>query len=82
MAKSRRAQILMEPEIYAKLASISRVEGKSFAALIREAVEDRYSSPADRRREALEDLLSLDIPVADWTDIDDEISEVHDAGIH
>ena len=81
MAKSKRAQILMDPEFYERLEAISRVEGKSVEALIREAAEEKYCCSPNERKETLEGLFSLDIPVSDWEEIDAEISEAHDAGV-
>jgi hypothetical protein len=45
--------------------------------LIREAVEEQYLAPveAQRRRQALRNILALDAPVADWPQMEAEIEQ-------
>ena len=62
-------------EQYALLRQLSREQKKPVSVLIREAVERVYFKQAalQRRRVALKSLLSLDAPVADWEQMEEEI---------
>jgi len=48
---------------------------KPVSHLVREALEEVYlgGTAMEDRREALADLLSMDAPVADWGQMEDEI---------
>jgi predicted DNA-binding ribbon-helix-helix protein len=73
MAKTRRTQVLLEPETYDHLEQIAQREDVSVAELIRRAVRETFfSSPASRRR-AFEEICSMEIPVGDWEDMEREI---------
>ena len=61
MSGTKKVQVTLEDREYEVLARIARKEGKKLAAIVRESIR-RYALPpeSDRcRREALEDLLSL-----------------------
>jgi hypothetical protein len=72
---SKRVQTVLTEEQYAALNQRSIDAGKPVSVLIREAVERVYFEPAalEKRRAALQRLLSLDAPVADWEQMEDEI---------
>lgn len=76
MARSKRAQVLMEPEEYRRLEEIARREGVSVAELVRTAVRERYLPDVERRRDALARFLgeapALDLP--DWETLEAELS--------
>jgi len=75
MARTQRAQILMEPEEYRRLQSLARREKTSVGELVRRAVHECYfTSPADRRR-AVEEIVSLELPLANWDEMEQEILE-------
>ena len=76
MSYSERTQVLLSPEQREKVARIAQRTHRSVGAVIRDAI-DAYgpSSPPDRRQRALEDLFSLDAPVADWGVLEREIEE-------
>lgn len=72
---TRRAQTVLTEGQYSLLRSLSEEQGKPVSALIREAIEQVYLQEAirQRREAAVERLLSLNAPVADWQHIEQEI---------
>jgi len=72
---TRRVQTVLTADQYENLARIGLEVEKPTSVLIREAIEAVYLKPVDldRRRAALESLLSLDAPVADWDHTEEEI---------
>jgi predicted DNA-binding ribbon-helix-helix protein len=73
MSKSRRAQVLFEPEAYERLEDIAKRRGVSVGELIRRAVQDAFLCTPDARRRAFESLCSMEIEVGDWEDMEREI---------
>ena len=72
---TRRVQAVLSKDQYETLYRIAEEEHKPVSVLIREAVEKVYLEQADRtrRRAALQRLLSLGAPTADWEQMEDEI---------
>ena len=72
---TERVQTVLTREQYERLTALSAEEEKPLSVLIREAVEQRYFAPLaeQRRRQALENLLALDAPVAEWPQMEAEI---------
>ena len=66
---------MLSEEQYETLSRLSKERDKPLSALIREAVEKVYLEQADqaRRWAALQCLLSLEAPVADWEQMEEEI---------
>ena len=77
MTATKRAQILMEPEDYRRLEEIARHTNASVAELIRVAVRDRYLGTAGERRQTVESICAMDLPVMSWQDVEAEIAEAH-----
>jgi predicted DNA-binding protein len=71
----KRVQTVLTAEQYENLSRLALEVEKPMSVLIREAIEAVYLKPVDldRRRAALESLLSLDAPVGDWEDMEEEI---------
>ncbi len=71
----RRVQTVLTEEEYQDLSRLAEEKQKPISVLIREAVEEVYFQPADleRRRAALKSLLSLQAPVGDWPEMEQEI---------
>jgi hypothetical protein len=63
---TQRTQVLLSPEQLECVKRIARREGCSVGAVIRDAVDAYTSTPAGRRRAAIEHLMTLEAPVADW----------------
>lgn len=76
MSFSERTQVLLSPELKRKVELLASRSFTSVGAVIREAIA-AYLPPAsaDRRRQALEELFSLDAPVDDWPVMEREIED-------
>lgn len=74
---THRVQAVLTEEQYEALLALSERTGKPLSELVREAVEKTYleQEDRDRRQAALERLLSLEAPVSDWPDMEEEISQ-------
>ena len=72
---TQRIQTVLSPKQHEMLVAIARQQSKPLSVLVREAIEKAYFEEAERerRRAALADLLALDVPVADWTEMEAEI---------
>ena len=72
---TKRIQAVLTDEQYRELLRIAKLQHRSISHLVREAIENVYlgGSDLDERRKALKDLLSLEAPIADWDQIEDEI---------
>jgi predicted DNA-binding protein len=71
----KRVQTVLTEEQYENLSRLAVEVEKPLSVLIREAIEVVYFKPVDldRRRAALDSLLSLDAPVAAWEQMEEEI---------
>lgn len=81
MARTRRAQILMEPEEYRRLEEIARSRKVSVGKLIRQAVQSAYPVAREDRRSIVEDICSMSVPLPDWETMEEEITEAHCDGV-
>lgn len=70
MALTRRVEILIDPEEYARLEEIARERGESVGAVIRHAVAREYLEPtlADKRK-AIQELLQVEVEVGTWEEV-------------
>jgi len=66
---------VLTEEQHTTLCQLSLELGKPLSLLIRDAIEKVYFEQAqrERRRAALASLLSLEAPVADWEQMEEEI---------
>jgi len=72
---TQRVQTVLTEDQFAKLARVVEETQKPMSVLIREAIEAMYFTPQRRQQRlvALENLLSLNAPVADWPEMEEEI---------
>jgi hypothetical protein len=72
---TERVQTVLTREQLAQLLELAEQQQKPVSLLIREAIEIVYLVDIDRqqRQRALETLLALDAPVADWPEMEAEI---------
>ncbi len=72
---TQRVQTVLTDKQYQQLSDIAVESGRALSVLIREAVELVYLAPKQEkdRLEALQELLSLNAPVADWEQMEAEI---------
>ena len=70
MALTKRVELLLEPEQYARLEEIARVRRESVGSLIRRAVAREYLQPAlEQKRAALQRLLAQEIDFGAWEEV-------------
>jgi predicted DNA-binding protein len=74
---TKRVQSVFTKEQYEMLVELSQTTGKPLSVLVREAVEEVYFEQRahDCRQKALSRLLSLQAPVSDWSEMEEEIAE-------
>ena len=74
-AYTKRVQTVLTEEQYELLLRIAEEEGKPISVLIREAIEEEYFKKVllQQRKKALKSLLSLEAPVADWGEMENQI---------
>ncbi len=77
MARSKRAQILMEPVEYERLESIAHYKGCSVAELVREAVREKYGTGSSDKKAIVDRLTEHAIPLPDWEELKTEIENRH-----
>jgi hypothetical protein len=76
VALTKRVEVLFEPNEYAALDLIARQRNESVESLLRKAARDKYlDKERQRRREAIERLLSEQFDFGDWGDIKEELEE-------
>ncbi len=76
---TERVQAVLTKEQHKLLRQLARERNTSVSVLVRQAVEQVYLSPVvqERRQAALQDLLSLNVPAADWEQMEEEIIGGH-----
>lgn len=73
---TKRVQVLLDPFQYQRLDEIARQRNRSVGALIREAIDQVYlQSVMDERLEAVRALAAMQLPVADWEQMEQESVE-------
>lgn len=71
---SRRLQILLDDERYARLEREAAERGAPVAAVVREAIDRMFAGGTTGRREAGDRLLRAQpMPVGDWDELKEEI---------
>ena len=71
---TKRVQVLFSLSQWEALQRISKEQGRSMGALIREAVETVYGIPSipENPLEAVKTLADMNLPVADWEQMEKE----------
>ncbi|MBK7897184.1 MAG: hypothetical protein IPJ90_20325 [Anaerolineaceae bacterium] len=74
---TERVQTVLTKEQYDQLMELAEYEQKPLSVMIREAVVERYlvQIDAQKRQQALANLLALEAPVADWPQMEAEIEQ-------
>lgn len=79
MARTKRAQVLMEPAEYEQLEAIARRKKRSVADLVREAVHDKYFVGTRDKREVVTRIRSYRVPITeDWDAIKQDLQQGYD----
>ncbi len=67
MALTKRVELLLDPEQYARLEKIARARKESIGALIRQALAREYLQPSqEQKRAALQRILRQQIDFGPW----------------
>lgn len=61
-----RTQVLLSPEQVVKLRRIAFREGRSVAAVIRDAVDSYVGLGSDPRQRGAQAIVALEAPIEDW----------------
>lgn len=74
---TERVQTVLTKEQYDRLMALAEQEKKPLSVMIREAVEEHYfvKIGQQKRQQALANMLALDAPVADWSQMEAEIEQ-------
>ncbi|HEY3130837.1 MAG TPA: ribbon-helix-helix protein, CopG family [Acidobacteriota bacterium] len=76
MNKNRRLEILLSPNDYELLRQKALDQEQSVGELVREAIREKYGGASpESKRAALQRLLRLKLPVADWAKMEREIAQ-------
>lgn len=78
---TRRLQVLLDEERYARLERAAALRGAPIATLVREAIDRLFASKESDRRAAGQRLLNAPpMPVEDWEEMKRDLTEVPDLG--
>jgi predicted DNA-binding protein len=73
---TKRVQVLLDPFQYQRLDELARQRDQSMGALIREAIDHVYlQSAVEERLGAVRALAAMQLPVADWEQMERESVE-------
>ena len=73
---TKKTTILFSPKIYRQLERVAEKQGTSVAHLVRKAAIQCYLVPDRRTRlEAVKALAAMELPVADWPQMEREIGK-------
>jgi predicted transcriptional regulator len=73
---TKRVQVLLDPFQYQRLDELARQRNRSMGALIREAIDHVYlQSAMEERLGAVRALAAMQLPVADWEQMERESAE-------
>jgi hypothetical protein len=74
---SRRLQVLIDEQRWARLQSEADRRKVSVGTVVREAIDERYPSTAERRAAAIQAVLDANpIPVGDIAELKKELNEI------
>ena len=79
---THKIQVLLDDEQHRALLSLAKAQGKPLSVLLREAVVEQLLKKARRtaRQKAFEEIVAMDLPVADWSLMEKEIERSHSGG--
>jgi hypothetical protein len=81
MPRTKRVQVLMDPEEHAQLEKVARRMGLPVAELMRNAVRERYLLTREERRKLVDRICSMNRPVIEWQEVEEASEEGHSGGL-
>lgn len=76
MALTKRTQVLLDPEQYRQLKEEAKARSTSVGELVRRALKQTFlQSEQEKRLQALERILAMELPVSSWEQMEKEIEE-------
>lgn len=72
---TKRTQILLSEEQFKKLKEISIHKNKSISFLIREAVDNTFTKKIENKRNIIDKIVKLGLPVDEWEKMKEEIEQ-------
>ena len=73
---TKKTTILFSPKVYRQLENVAKKQGTSVAHLVRQAAIQQYLLPDRKvRQQAVEALVAMNLPVADWPQMEHEIEQ-------
>jgi hypothetical protein len=79
---THKIQVLLDDEQHRALLALAKAQGKALSVLLREAVVEQLLKKARRtaRQKAFEEIAAMQLPVADWSKMEEEIERSHAGG--
>ena len=79
---THKIQVLLDDEQHRALLALAKSQGKPLSVLLREAVVGQLLKKARQtaKQKAFEEIVAMDLPVADWSQMEKEIERVHGGG--
>ncbi len=79
---THKIQLLLDDQQHRGLLALAKTQGKTLSALLREAVVEQLLKEARRaaRVKAFEEISAMTLPIADWPDMEREITRAHAGG--
>lgn len=78
-ALTRRLQVLLDEDRYARLERLARRRGASVATIVREAIDATFPDDGPDRTEAGRRVLDAEpIRVSDWASLKSEIEQMYE----
>lgn len=75
-------QVLLDDDQHKALLALAKTQGKPLSVFLREAVVEQLLKKARRtaRQKAFEEIAAMQLPVADWPKMEEEIERSHVGG--
>lgn len=70
---NKRTQILFSEDQYAKLKELSFKKNKSVSLLVREAVDNTFTKTKIDKKNIVDNITKLNLPVSDWETMKKEV---------
>ncbi len=76
---TQKVQVLLTDEQYQALLGLAEIRGKRLSELLREEIVERLLAETRRaaKQKAFDEITAMDLPVADWSEMEDEIERAH-----